>query len=53
MAKNTDLSLRNQLIYQVYVRNHTAEGTFRALEGDLPRISGRRWRVEAGRVIRE
>ena len=38
MAKNTDLSLRNQLIYQVYVRNHTAEGTFRALEGDLPRI---------------
>ncbi len=24
-----------------------------AVEGDLPRISGRRWRVEAGRVIRE
>ncbi len=38
MARNTDLSLRNQLIYQVYVRNHTPEGTFRALEADLPRI---------------
>lgn len=38
MARNTDLSLRNQLIYQVYVRNHTPEGTFRALESDLPRI---------------
>ena len=24
-----------------------------AVEGDLPRISGRRWRVEAGRVTRE
>ena len=38
MAGNTDLSLRNKLIYQVYVRNHTAEGTFRAIEPDLPRI---------------
>ena len=38
MARNTDLSLRNALIYSVYVRNHTKEGTFRALESDLPRI---------------
>ena len=38
MAKNTDLSLRKQLIYSVYVRAHTPEGTFRALEADLPRI---------------
>lgn len=38
MAKNTPLELRNALIYSVYVRNHTPEGTFRALEADLPRI---------------
>ena len=38
MAKNTDLSLRNAVIYSVYIRNHTAEGTFRAAEADLPRI---------------
>ncbi len=30
--------LRNQTIYQIYVRNHTAEGTFVALSRDLPRI---------------
>lgn len=30
--------LRNQTIYQIYVRNHTAEGTFVALMKDLPRI---------------
>jgi len=38
MAKDTPLSLRNALIYSVYVRNHTPEGTFRALEADLDRI---------------
>lgn len=36
--KNTKLSLRNQVIYQVFVRNHTKEGTFRALINDLDRI---------------
>ncbi len=36
--KDTDKSLRNLVIYSVYVRNHTLEGTFRALEADLPRI---------------
>ena len=38
MAKNTDISLRNQVIYSVYVRNHTPEGTFRAVMDDLDRI---------------
>lgn len=38
MAKNTPNALRNALIYSVYVRNHTPEGTFRALEKDLKRI---------------
>lgn len=38
MAANTDITLRSQIIYSVYVRNHTPEGTFRALIGDLDRI---------------
>lgn len=38
MAKNTAISLRNQVIYSVYVRNHTLEGTFRAVIPDLDRI---------------
>ena len=38
MAKNTDISLRNQVIYSVYVRNHTKEGTFRSIIADLDRI---------------
>ena len=38
MATNTDKTLRNQVIYSVYVRNHTPEGTFRSLIGDLDRI---------------
>ena len=38
MAQNTNVELRNAVIYSVYVRNHTKEGTFRALEADLPRI---------------
>lgn len=36
--KQRDISLRSQIIYSVYVRNHTEEGTFAALEGDLDRI---------------
>lgn len=39
MAKNTNLDLRRQLMYSVFVRNHTQEGTFRALESDLDRIA--------------
>ena len=38
MAKNTDLSLQNQVIYSVFLRNHTHEGSFRALISDLERI---------------
>ena len=38
MADGTDLELRNQVMYSVFVRNHTEEGTFRALERDLDRI---------------
>ena len=32
------MNLKNQMIYQVYVRNHTPEGTFKALLNDLGRI---------------
>ena len=38
MAVTTDNRLRNQVIYSVYVRNHTQEGTFRSVIGDLDRI---------------
>lgn len=38
MARNTDIRLRSQVIYSVYVRNHTEEGTFRAVQADLDRI---------------
>lgn len=38
MAVNTPVTYRNQIIYSVYVRNHTPEGTFQALRRDLRRI---------------
>lgn len=38
MAENTNKSYRNQVIYSVYVRNHTEEGTFDGVRRDLPRI---------------
>ena len=38
MAKNTDPNLQKQVIYSIYVRSHTAEGTFRAILPDLDRI---------------
>ena len=38
MACSTDPRLQNQIIYSVYVRNHTPEGTFRAVIPDLDRI---------------
>lgn len=38
MAVNTDPRLQNQVIYSIYVRNHTSEGTFRAVIPDLDRI---------------
>lgn len=38
MAKNTDVKLRNQIMYSVYVRNHGNNGTFKDVEADLERI---------------
>ena len=38
MALTTNKAYRNQVIYSVFVRNHTPEGTFEALRKDLPRI---------------
>lgn len=38
MAANTDIALRQQVIYSIYIRNHTKEGTFRSIIGDLDRI---------------
>lgn len=38
MARNTDKSLQKQVIYSVYVRNHTEEGTFLSIIEDLDRI---------------
>ena len=38
MAANTDPRLQNQVIYSIYVRNHTPAGTFRAVIPDLDRI---------------
>lgn len=38
MANTTDCKLRRQVIYSVYLRNHTREGTFLALIPDLDRI---------------
>lgn len=38
MALNTNINLRNQVIYSIYVRNHTKEGTFTSIIPDLDRI---------------
>ncbi|WP_027340516.1 alpha-amylase family glycosyl hydrolase [Halonatronum saccharophilum] len=38
MASDTKVELRNQIIYSVYVRNHSEEGTFKGVEKDLDRI---------------
>ncbi len=38
VARNTDLHLRNQMIYSVFVRNYSPEGTFEKVREDLPRI---------------
>ena len=40
MAKNTNINLRNKMIYSVYVRNHGASGTFQDVIDDLDRIKG-------------
>ena len=38
MADNTNKNLRNQLIYQVFVRNFSEEGTFGGVQKQLERI---------------
>ena len=38
MAKDTDIRLQNQVIYSIYVRSHTEEGTFLSIIPDLDRI---------------
>ncbi len=40
MAKDTQVSDRNLVIYEVYVRNHGANGSFSDVEADLERIRG-------------
>ncbi|MCR5503373.1 MAG: alpha-amylase [Lachnospiraceae bacterium] len=38
MAENTDKTLRNKLIYQIFIRNYGEKGTFKKVEEDLSRI---------------
>ncbi len=38
MARSTDPALQNAVVYSVYVRAHTGEGTFNAVVPDLDRI---------------
>ena len=38
MAKDTNKALRNDVIYSIFVRNYSEEGTFQAVERDLDRI---------------
>ncbi len=38
MASETDRNLQNQIIYSIFVRDHTEEGTFLSVIGDLDRI---------------
>ena len=40
MAIETKKDLRNQVMYSVFVRNHSEAGTFEAVRADLPRIRG-------------
>ena len=40
MAHDTDIRLRNRMVYSVFVRNYSPEGTFEKVQEDLPRIRG-------------
>ncbi len=40
MASCTKKELRNMVMYSVYVRNHSEQGSFRAVTADLERIKG-------------
>ena len=43
MARNTKKEYRNQVMYSVFVRNHSQEGTFEAVRRDLERIKSLGW----------
>lgn len=38
MALHTDITLRNKVIYSIFVRNYSKEGTFQKVQEDLDRI---------------
>lgn len=38
MAKSTDIRYRNQIMYSIFVRNYSQEGTFEGVRRDLARI---------------
>jgi len=38
MARETNIALRDQVIYCIYIRSHTEEGTFNSIAADLGRI---------------
>lgn len=38
MAKTSNITLRDHVIYSIYIRNHTPEGTFLSIISDLDRI---------------
>ena len=38
MAKSTSIELRRKVVYSIFIRNHTMEGTIAAIEPDLERI---------------
>ena len=38
MAVDTEKTLRNQVLYSIYVRNYSEAGTFAAVQADLDRI---------------
>lgn len=40
VAKNTQSTLKNKVIYSVYVRNHSEDGNFEGVTKDLKRIAG-------------
>lgn len=38
MAVDTEKTIRNQVLYSIYVRNYSEAGTFTAVQADLDRI---------------
>ena len=48
MAVDTEKTLRNQVLYSIYVRNYSEAGTFAAVQADLDRIKA----LGTGHVLR-